>query len=227
MDKVRKVFFGIGNYPGLTLKASINSIICFGYKELGSRSTYCKSAWDFKAWRKDINNDKDLVRFVYETLVDADLIITHNGKRFDLKFLNTRLALWGMPPLPSIPHVDTCSVAKANLFMFNNSLKTLGELSGTKKLESGGADLWLRVSRRERKALREMVKYCKGDVKALEALFLKLRPMIKNLPDFDRPGCPACGHARVQKRGLMLCRKKSYTRMQCQKCGHWFKGDSA
>ena len=48
MREVRKVFFSIGDFPGRTLKSSINSIICFGYKKLGEARAHSINAWDFK-----------------------------------------------------------------------------------------------------------------------------------------------------------------------------------
>ena len=99
-----KVWTGLGNYPGLTLKASISSIICFGYKVYGKdKPVKCVAAWDFKTrWKKDINDDYMVVKAAYDVLRTADLIVTHNGKRFDQKHLNTRLIKHGFPPLPPI-----------------------------------------------------------------------------------------------------------------------------
>jgi len=73
----------LSNYPGQTLKASINSIVCFGWKILGEPEAQVISAWDFPSWLHDVNDDRELLRFAFDMLKDADGVITQNGKAFD------------------------------------------------------------------------------------------------------------------------------------------------
>ena len=62
----------------------------------------------------------------YDILKDADEIVTHNGKSFNVKVLNTRLAYYGMPPLPKMHHVDTKHAAKG-LSLYSNSLANVAK----------------------------------------------------------------------------------------------------
>jgi DNA polymerase elongation subunit (family B) len=229
LDEAMKVFPSISDYPGLTLKASINSIICFGYKTFGDGPTRVLNAWDYKGWAKSVNDDRELVMAAYDILKEADAVITHNGKRFDWKFLQTRLLKYGFPPLPKILHIDTCSESKKNLLMFNNRLNTLAKfMTSEQKLENGGWQLWDRVRQREPKAMRTMSAYCKQDVETLNALFKKLRPRINNIPNYnmlrttDNFVCPRCGSTRIQSRGKGLNKNFEYYKFQCQDCGGWF-----
>lgn len=234
LKRVMGVFPGLSAYPGLTLKASINSIICFGYKVLGEKKAHCISAWDYpKRWKKDVNDDYDIVRASYEVLKDADGIVTHNGKRFDFKFLNSRLVKYGLKPLHKVPHIDTCSVAKSNLFLFNNRLNTVAKHLGCEtKMENGGWELWERVLRREVKAQKTMAAYCKQDVRVTEEVFLKLRPFANSIPNYNlfvngkqekvndgRGVCPSCGSEHINKFGLKRTKTRAYQRYQCQDCG--------
>lgn len=235
MREVRKVWFGIGNYPGLTLKASINSIICAGYKIYGEDKVHCINAWDWKTkWKKDVNDDEAVTKAIYEILKDADAVVTHNGKRFDWKFLQTRLLKWKLPILDKIKHIDTCQVAKQHLFLFNNKLSTLAEfLTTEEKMDSGGAPLWCKVADRIPKAQKKMSDYCKQDVIALEEVFKRLKPFISNIPNYNqfteglRNLCPKCGSTRIQRRGYRYSGTKSYARYCCFDCGSYLRTDGA
>lgn len=221
-----KVYPKLGDYPGLTLKATITSIICFGYKILGDPNVKCISAWDFPdLWNQNVNDDSALVKAAYEILKDADAVITHNGKRFDWKFMQTRLLKYGLPPLAKIHHVDTCAVSKSNLLMFNNRLSTVGKfLTDEDKLENGGWDLWVRVHQRDPEAMQLMVDYCKQDVALLEKVFKRLRPLVTNLPNHNlftigkENVCPNCGSTRLHAHGYRTTKVKTYRRYLCIDC---------
>jgi DNA polymerase elongation subunit (family B)/DNA-directed RNA polymerase subunit RPC12/RpoP len=232
MKAAMRVFPRLGDYPGLTLKSSINSVICFGYKILGEKQVRCLNAWDFKSWRKDVNNDRELIEASLDILRSADAVVTHNGKRFDWKVLRTRALIHGIGQLPKIPHIDTCAVAKQHMLSFNNKLDTLAELLGTeRKLENGGWDLWCKVMERDEKAMALMTKYCKQDVEALSQVFHKLRPFVSHLPNYNlftqglKHVCPTCGSTRLQGRGHQITKTNSYRRYQCQDCGSWSRTD--
>jgi DNA polymerase elongation subunit (family B) len=224
---VMQNFTRLGDYPGLTLKADINSIICFGWKVFGDSRTHCTTAWDFKSvWARNINDDEAVVRRAYEVLSQADAVVTHNGKRFDWRFLQTRILHHGLKPLPKIPHIDTCQVAKSNLYAFNNRLNTIAKLlSAGQKLENGGWDLWVKVMQRDPKSMRLMKKYCMQDVLVLEKVFKKLRPFISNIPNYNIFGthtknlCPACGSTRIKKDGTRVTKTRITQRMRCNDCG--------
>jgi DNA polymerase elongation subunit (family B) len=219
-------FTELSRYPGLTLKASINSIICFGYKVVGEKETHCISAWDYPSWNKDVNDDARIVEEAYRILSDADAVVTHNGKRFDWKFLQTRILKHGMKPLQDTKHIDTCSLAKSNLLLFNNRLNTLAKTFGVQqKLDNGGWDLWVKVLQRDKKAMETMVKYCKQDVNVLNDVFKVLRPFAKNIPNYNLYGsspkgtCPNCGGTRLEKSGFITTKTQKRQRYKCKDCG--------
>lgn len=230
LKEVMKVYPQLSNYPGLTLKASITSVICAGYMTLGAdEKIRCINAWDFKTrWRKNVNDDYAVVKKIAEILSAADLIVTHNGKRFDLKFLQTRLFYHGLPPLPKIPHIDTCAEGKKNLLAFNNRLDTLaGILTDERKTDNGGWDLWVRVLNREPKAMKLMTDYCKQDVNVLHKIFLRLKPILKSLPNenlFAGPFakvCPCCGSMAISKQGIRTRKTGVFQAYRCRNCYSW------
>jgi len=132
----------------------------------------------------------------------------------------------GFSPLNRIPSIDTCQVAKSKLFLFNNRLNTLAKFLKTEtKLENGGWSLWEDVLKRKPKAQKLMAKYCMQDVEVLEQVFLKLRPLIGNLPNYnlfygkDSKVCPNCGSHRITKDGTRMTRTGLRQRYICNNCG--------
>lgn len=227
--EIMKIWPGISNYPGLSLKATINTIICAGWKVLGQKRTHCINAWDFPEWKRDINDDKKVCEEIFKVLKTADAVVTHNGKRFDWKFLQTRLMYHKLGTLPKTHHIDTCQEMKKNLYAFNNRLGTAGELlAGDKKLENGGWQLWVKVSNRDKKAQNLMEKYCKQDVNLLEKVYIALRPLIKGIPNYNifvakyaggKDQCPMCGSTRLVNNGIRYNATTSYQRVTCNDCG--------
>jgi DNA polymerase elongation subunit (family B) len=228
LGEALKVWTSLGNYPGLTLKASISSIICFGYKEFGKdQPVKCVNAWDFKKrWLKDVNDDLEVVKAAHKVLSGADCVVTHNGKRFDWKYLQTRILKHGLEPLPPIPHVDTRAVASKKLYIFNNKLNTVGDfVAGEQKLDHEGWKLWVSVHGRDKKACKTMTAYCKQDVLLLEKVFRRIRAHSKDVPNFnlftisETNHCPNCGSTRLRSLGHRVTATKVYRRYICIDCG--------
>lgn len=226
LKEVLREYPGLSNYPGLTLKASLNSIICAGYKYVESPKVHCINAWDFKGWAKNVNDDRALCEALFEVLHDADAVVTFNGKRFDWPFFQTRLAINGMPLLPKIKHIDMCSVVKRHFRFFNNRLNTVSRyLLDDKKEEHEGWALWEKVHSRDEKALKDMERYCKKDVLLLERLFLKYRSLCPDIPNYNlylmNPAklCPSCGSDKLHRHGYQISKARKYLRYQCQVCG--------
>jgi len=232
LQEALKVWPQLSNYPGLTLRASINTIACAGWKIYGEEKTHCIHAWDYPSWQEDVNDDYCLVKDLYEVLKDADAVITHNGAKFDWKFLQTRLMFHKISLLPSIAHIDTKQLASRNLFSFNNKLDTLGEwMVGDRKLENGGWQLWVDVHSRKKSAMKLMSEYCMQDVDLLEKVYKRLIPFVKNHPNMnlwvkDRVRvCPNCGHNKLSSRGWRYSKTGKFRRYVCRNCGSPSRGD--
>ena len=233
LPEALKVWPQLSNYPGQTLKASISTIICAGWKVYGKdEQVQCINAWDFPAWATDVNDDAEVCKAIAEILQNADCVVTHNGKRFDWKFLQTRLRKHKLPPLPTIHHVDTCAEAKKHLLMFNNRLNTVSQfLTDQEKMDHEGWPLWVKVHGRDDQSMQTMTDYCKQDVLALEAVFTELKPLIQTLPNFNlfspfkEKVCPNCGSSRLKSEGKRYTKTTSYRRYICMDCNRWSRTD--
>ena len=231
-----KVWNQMSDYPGRTLKADISTVICFGYMWMGEKKAACRSLWSFKEWKKNVNNDLPLIRFAHSVIKDADAIVTHNGKRFDFPFLNTRIQYWrsrgckDLGLIPKIPHIDTCSVLKRNLYLFNNRLNNAGKfLDQGQKLKHSGWDLWVDVHNKDEKAMIKMEKYCKQDVLLLSKVYNELKAIGTGMPNMnlfdDRQACPRCGEYRLIKDRKRPYRSKIVQTYICSSCGAYSQKD--
>src|ERR1044072_4109574 len=71
-------------------------MLSFSVKRLGSKkaSTYCLP--DF--YKKDKQDDKSLITELWNIMDKSDVIIAHNGDRFDIRKANARFIFHGMEP---------------------------------------------------------------------------------------------------------------------------------
>lgn len=147
------------------------AIICVSYKWLGEKEVY-KLAWD------EDQNDKFLVEQFIEVLNEADLIVAHNGDKFDLKWLKTRALVHRLhySMLPNYKQFDTLKVAKSKLYCNSNRLDYISKLLGFKGKIRTRYNLWNEVCvDNNRDSLNEMLEYCDEDVIQLEHVYKELR----------------------------------------------------
>lgn len=202
-------------------------VVCACWKALGEKKVHSVATIDDKkAFTRDPHNDAFVIRTLHKVLSEADVIVAHNGDKYDIKFFNGRAIAHGLTPLPPIVQIDTFKIAKLKFLFNSNRLDYLGKylgFEGKLKTEPG---LWLRVLKGERAAVREMVTYNKQDVVLLEQVFLKLRPYMPNYFNREllgRSGCPRCGSLKTHSRGVHKALTRNYNRFQCQSCGGWFR----
>jgi DNA polymerase elongation subunit (family B) len=144
------------------------SIICVSYKWLGEEEVY-NIEWDSNQC------DKSLLETMIPVLNEADMIVAHNGDRYDLKFIKTRALKHGLPMLVDYPQFDTLKVAKKK-FMFNsNKLDYITEFLGFGNKIKTSMKLWDDIIlKRCPEAMEKMVEYCDMDVILLEKVYNKL-----------------------------------------------------
>ena len=203
-------------------------ILSFSAKWADEKKVRTFSLPDFPAYRKDPHNDRDLVGRLFSFLDEADIVVAHNGDRFDIPKINARFAIHGLRPPSPYKSFDTLKLARK--FKFDSSkLDNLGRYLGCgRKVVTTGADLWRRCTsdKYDRKAWKRMVRYNEMDVRLLERVYLKLRPWSTTHPNMaaltEKPCCPVCQSNHIQRRGFNLARTKKTPRFNCTSCGNWF-----
>jgi uncharacterized protein YprB with RNaseH-like and TPR domain len=177
---------------------------------------------------KNVTNDKAILAKLHKLLDQADIVVTQNGKKFDIRKLNARFIIHGFKPPAPYKQIDTCELAKRHFGFTSNKLEYLADKLNTKykKLAHSkfpGFDLWKAVLRGDKAAWREMERYNKHDVLATEELYLRIAPWgtgVNFRPITGTDAC-ACGSDNYIKRGFGYSITGKYQRFQCTKCGAW------
>ena len=215
------LYFDIETAGVQALKSDLGFVILFGYKWAGE-----KDAHVLQISKKALKNfdDKELLQDLSDLFNQADLVVTHFGSVFDRRFIQGRLLINNLPPIPPTKMRDTCMIARSAANFSSNRLKHLAKILGLKnqKLDNDWPKAWFKVMQGDTKVLAELGDYCKGDVLALEELYYRLVPFDNAHPRIitDRSKCGACG-GDVQYRGTAINGNKLYRRYQCCKCSKW------
>lgn len=176
------------------------------------------------------DDDSKLVERMRKVLEKADLVIHHNGDKFDYpKFLSRMIEL-GLPPLPKLKTYDTLKAARKAGFTSKRLDYLLRVLLNHGKLDNPKG-LWNDATDGCPVAIRQMCEYNKNDVILLEELYEILKPynLISHpnenvYNDDEVEGCPHCGHSELIKRGYNVTRLGKYQRYQCLNCNGWSQG---
>jgi len=149
--------------------------------------------------------DKKLLKKFIEQMDKADLIVTHNGKRFDTPWIRTRAIYHSLSMRPKYTEVDTYKLAKKYLNLPSYSLKEICKYYDLEaKKDAGGLQTWIDVVyKKDKKALDHLLYYGDGDIISLEALYKKLKGYVTNTTNFAKLNglgkfhCPECGTVNV------------------------------
>lgn len=193
-------------------------IMCWAGKWLGEKKIITGDMWGQK-------DDSRLLKKLWNLLDKADVVVAHNGRKFDVRKANARFIQHKMSPPSPYRIVDTLIEARKYFMFTSNRLGDLGQYLGVgNKLETGGFDLWIDCMENKKSAQKKMIKYCIGDVVLLEKVYLKLRPYIKTHPSqslSEGLSCPKCGSENVGKRGQRRVVSGINQEFCCKDCGGW------
>ncbi len=184
---------------------------------------------------KDITDDKKLLQGIWNLLNQADIVIWQNGKNFDHKKLNARFLMQGFQPPSSYKHIDTMLLAKKHFALTSNKLEYMGDNLNTKykKLKPSkfpGFTMWLECMAGNKEAWKEMEKYNKYDVLALEELYKKLIPWDQsvnfNLYHDGTDHICTCGSKDFSRNGHTYTAAGKFQRYKCNDCGAEVRGNT-
>ena len=180
--------------------------------------------WDQRK-AKPRNNDKDILTKVHALLDECDYAVGQNIAKFDLKKLNARFILHGLPPVKPFEVIDTLRIAKKHFAFTSNKLEHLAkylkcDLEKSSHSEFSGFDLWTETMKGNVKAFDAMKEYNIMDVKVTELVFTKLlpwEPSIKFQTNFLEAIC-SCGSKKFFKNGLKYNRTGAFQMFRCHEC---------
>lgn len=195
-------------------------LMSFAWKWLGEKKIHYLSRHDFDTYGA-------FVFALWELLDEAHIAIAHNGIKFDNRMANRFFIKENLTPPSPFRSIDTLQAARRNFKFQGNSLNELGEyLEVGQKEKITYADLEedFMSDNPSRKTLKAMEKYNKQDIVLLEAVYLKLRPYIRNHPNLavvsQRPEvCGVCMGTNFQSRGTIETNSATYRAFRCTTCG--------
>ena len=178
--------------------------------------------------------DAQLLSGIWNLLNDADIVITQNGKKFDVKKLNARFVINGFQPPSGFKHIDTLQIAKRVFGFTSNKLEYMTDklCVNFKKLKHGdfpGFELWKECLADNIDAWNEMEEYNKHDVLSLEELYNKLaawddrHPNFSHYTDAEEQTC-RCGCTKFTRNGYAYTPASKFQKYRCCDCGAEVRG---
>ncbi len=220
-------------------------ILSVAYKWLGTDDTHFVSVFQDPKFRPDNgvgkmrpNIDRFVVGRLWHLFDKADVVVAHNGDKFDQKKSQARMLVYGTPPPTPYRQIDTLKEVRRYANFASNRLNDLGAQLGLgEKEHHSGLHTWFGCMAGDPVQWDAMERYNLQDIALLEDLYMELLPWIgqpgKANPGVnatrwatkDRPvACPkvGCGGTKLQARGYSTSAAGlRHQRWQCLTCGGW------
>lgn len=169
------------------------------------------------------NDDRRIVRGLWELINEADIIIAHNAIGFDIPMINMRFFLNDIKPPSPYQVIDTLRVVRKQFKAPHNKLDYWCKQLGIDMKNETTMALWKGCMQGNKEDLDYMLKYNKQDVFILEEFYLKLRSWIKNHPNFNlyngnSGGCSTCGSTNLTRNGSYPTNVNRFDSFQCDDC---------
>lgn len=215
------------------LSGNFGFILCIGYKYVGEGKPTIIKISDFPLFKKDSTNDREVVKAIYDVLVDADAWLGHYSTRFDVPFINSRLIYHGLKPLPPMTastHIDTWRISRNHLKLNSNRLDTIAKFLEVKDQKTAlSGPIWIRAMAGHKPSLDYVYKHCYYDVLCLEQVYEKIKSLYPdhfnvNIVTREFNNCPRCGKGPLVKRGYYYAKTTQTARYNCKGCGAWSRG---
>lgn len=210
-------------------------MLCYAWQWMGEKKIHYKGLPDITPhYAANLTNDFFLVKELRNLLDEADVVIAHNGDRFDIPMIRARMARYRIDPPSNFRTVDTLKTCQSQFRLESNKLNYVAEFLGVgRKIPHTGLDLWSRCEEGDEKAWPVMKRYNKHDVYLLKEVYTVIRPWISNHPDltlYDKAKhgpvrCPACRSGHIHKRGLEYTKAARYQAWACYDCKRRFRGE--
>ena len=173
-------------------------------------------------------DDSRLCQSIWELCNRADMLVAHNGRAFDVGFLQARWAAHRIVPPAPYKMCDTLKVARSQFAVPSRSLDTLVRyFEMGAKLAHTGWDMWLSCMECNRKAWAMMEEYNIQDTLLLQDLYLIVRPWDRRHPNMalcyedGETRCVVCGSRNMTELAEPARTAVSrFPAFRCDKCGH-------
>lgn len=181
--------FGYADLETTSLNASFGRLLCGSDADVFGKVTTLRSD-DRKYRGRRRTDDGPLAAAIRDRWESYDVLVTWNGKRFDVPFLNARLtaaraatgdAQTYRPIRGDLKHIDALYLAKGqNMKLHSARLVAVQEFLGLGvEKNSILMDMWQDALDGDRAAMDYVVEHCERDVLVLREAFAHLKPFVK------------------------------------------------
>ena len=171
-------------------------------------------------------DDDRICHSLWDCIEEAHIVVAHNAKSFDVRKINARFIANGLSPPSSYQVVDTLLHSRKIAAFSSHKLDHLTQTFGLSQKDSTDFSLWVRCCNGDKEALDYMYKYNKSDIRALEGLYLYLRPWMSSHPSMglycDHVGsvCPHCMSESLDwSINPYYTPAGKFSAFRCKKCG--------
>ncbi len=205
-------------------------IICIAWKWGHEKSVHVvKWQKKDKVNLSDPFTDKQLLIQITAVINKADLIIAHNGDKYDIRFINGRLFYHQLPAMYHAKSDDTLKQSRKTFYLNSNTLDYLGAYTKLGRKRKTDIDLWIKTGEGNAKALAYMIQYCKEDVRLCEKIHKRMQPYVQSSINMSlaqggpKNGCKACGASRefLKPKGFRFNPRSTKHKYVCSICGKW------
>lgn len=168
---------------------------------------------------------------------DADVVVAHNGDKFDYPHVNARFLLNNLPAPGYLTKIDTLKLSRKHFAWSHHNLDYLGKIFGEGRKIKTDWELWERASQGDVAALKDMEEYNRQDVELLDRVFYRMIPYVDRLArlqeavTIEEDICLYCGSKKVERRGYYRTQSYTYPKFRClgklpngSTCGKYRKG---
>jgi len=177
-------------------------VLCWSAKWLGSAEIMAD-----KLTPDEILGEYDyrIINTLWKLFNEADVIVAHNAKGFDIPNMNSKFIIYDLNPPTPYSIVDTLDVARKRFGFTHNNLDYLCKIFGFPAKLPTDFSLWRGCMLGNQESIDKMQEYNINDVAILEEVYLKLRPWMNNHPNMSVYSdetvveCCNCGSKHVTK----------------------------
>lgn len=179
----------------------------------------------------DISEDTEdvLLEELWNLLNEADIVIAHNGRKFDLKKIRARMIIKGFLPYSPVRVIDTLEVCKKEFGFTSNKLAYLTQTLCKTHIKSThnkfpGYVLWSECLKGNTEAFDEMRSYNQVDVTSLSELYDIISPWSSTLPVFEVYTDDVVDNEDWVSVGYHYSNLGKYQKYRNVKTGQWRRG---
>lgn len=204
-------------------------LITWAAKWLGAPEIMSDMLPFYEGFKEDPRCDRKVLESIWRLLDEADIVIAHYGKKFDIPQLNARFLINGMAPPSPYKVICTKELASKNFKFEGNSLAELADHLGVGNKLKTDFDTWRNCIEGYGTVdgWNTMLEYNEQDVTVLENVYYKLRPYATQHPNVslyyecDDKRCTVCGSVDLTElEGNVYTQVSEFKSYRCEGCGH-------